>query len=164
MGPQSVKYIVKNTQCKIHGFVADIVLLTNFLVKNARYALLNNTNYRFPSEKYTVGNNLSLVESTRYSKVISVNYNPQFYQWKIHDGNQCKVHHAFYHSVKYILGISVKCIVWDHFQQKMRAKHLPQKSSVKYIVGHFQNQCKMHGPISLVENTKNMKKISEKNI
>ena len=147
-------------QCIIHSFVADIAFSTIFLVKNAHYALVYNTNYIFPSEKYTVGKNLSLVENTRYSKVISVNYN----QWKIHDGNQCKVHHAFYHSVKYIIGISVKCIVWDLFQQKMQAKHLPQKSSVKYIVGHFQNQCKMHSPISLVENTKNMKKNSEKNI
>ena len=76
-------------------------------MKNTRYALVNDTNYRFASEKYTVGENLTLVENTRYSKVISVNYN----QWKIHDGNKCKVHHAFYHSVKYILGISVKCIV-----------------------------------------------------
>ena len=46
----------------------------------------------------------------------------------------------------------------------MQAKHFPQKSSVKYIVCHFQNLCKMHGPEILVENTKNMKKISEKNI
>ena len=44
MGPQTVKYIVKNTWCKIHGFVADIVLSTNFLVKSARYELVNNTN------------------------------------------------------------------------------------------------------------------------
>ena len=67
----------------MYGFVVDIVLLSNFLVKNTRYALVNNTDYRFASEKYTVGENLTLVENTRYSKVISVNYN----QWKIHDGN-----------------------------------------------------------------------------
>ena len=117
------------------------------------------TNQLCPTPGF-VSRNPSLVENTRNLKVISVNYEPQRYQWKIHDGNQCKVHHAFYDSVKYILGISVKCIVWDPFQQKMRAKYLPQKSSVKYVVCHFQNQCKMHGPISLVENTKNMKKIS----
>ena len=64
-------------------FVADIAFSTNLLVKNAHYALVYHTNYRFPSEKYTVGKNLSLVENTRYPKVISVNYN----QWKIHDGN-----------------------------------------------------------------------------
>ena len=116
MGCQSVQYTVKNTQCKIHGFVADIVLSTNFLVKTARYALVNNTNYRFPSEKYAVGENLSLVENTRNSKVISVNYNPQFYQWKIHDVNQCKVHHAFYHSAKYTLGISAP---WAAIVQKL---------------------------------------------
>ena len=63
------------------------LLLTNFLVKNTRYALVNNTNYKFASEKYTVGENLTLVENTRNSKVISVNYNPQYYQWKIHKGN-----------------------------------------------------------------------------
>ena len=46
----------------------------------------------------------------------------------------------------------------------MQAKHFAHKSSVKYIVCHFQNLCKMHGPEILVENTKNVKKISEKNI
>ena len=61
MGPQSVKYIVKNTKCKKHGFVADIVFSTNFSVKNARYELVYNTNCRFPSEKYTVGKKLTLV-------------------------------------------------------------------------------------------------------
>ena len=44
MGPQSVRYIVKNTYCKIHGFVADNVLSTNFLAESARYELVNNTN------------------------------------------------------------------------------------------------------------------------
>ena len=48
--------------------------------------LVNNTNCRFPSEKYTTDENLSLVENTRNSKVISVNYNPQFYQW---ENTQC---------------------------------------------------------------------------
>ena len=85
MGPQSVKYIVKNTWCKIHGLVADIVLSTNFLVKNAQYILVNNTNYRFPSEKYTVGEKLTLVENTRNSKVISVKYNSHFYQEKVYN-------------------------------------------------------------------------------
>ena len=84
MGPQSVKYIVKNTWCKIHGLVADIVLSTNFSVKNAQYALVNNTNYRFPSEKYTIGENLALVKNARNSKVISVKYNSHFYQEKVH--------------------------------------------------------------------------------
>ena len=73
--------------CIIHSFITDIAFSTNSLVQNAHYALVYNTNYRFPSEKYTVGGNLSLVENTRYSQLISVNYNPQFYQWKIHDGN-----------------------------------------------------------------------------
>ena len=66
----------------MHGFPSEIVLSTDFLVKNAQYALVNNTNCRFPSEKYTTDENLSLVENTRNSKVISVNYNPQFYQWE----------------------------------------------------------------------------------
>ena len=81
-------------------------------MKSARYELVYNTNYRFPSEKYTVGKNLSLVENTRNSKVISANYDPQLYQWKVHDGNLCNVNYAFYHSEKYIHGISVKCIVY----------------------------------------------------
>ena len=42
------------------------------------------THNRFCREKYTIGENLSLVENTGNSKVISVNYNPQFYHWQIH--------------------------------------------------------------------------------
>ena len=46
---------------------------------------MDNTKYRFPSEKYIAGENLSLVENTRNWKVISVNYNFHFDQEKVHD-------------------------------------------------------------------------------
>ena len=69
----------------MHVIASEIVLSTNFFVKNARYALVNNTNYRLPSEKYTVAENLTLVESTGNSKVFSVKYNSHFYQEKIYD-------------------------------------------------------------------------------
>ena len=69
----------------MHGFDSDIVLSTNFLVKNAQYALVNNTYYRFPSVKYTIGENLTLVKNARNSKVISVKYNFHFYQEKVYD-------------------------------------------------------------------------------
>ena len=82
-GLHSLKYIVKNTKCIIHGFDSDIVLSTIFLVKNAQYALVNDTCYKFPSEKYTIGENLTLVKNARYSKVISVKYNSHFYQEKV---------------------------------------------------------------------------------
>ena len=54
-----------------------------FLVKNAQYALVNDTYYKFPSEKYTIGENLTLVKNARNSKVISVKYNSHFYQEKV---------------------------------------------------------------------------------
>ena len=52
-------------------------------MKNAQYALVNDTYYKFPSEKYTIGENLTLVKNARNSKVISVKYNSHFYQEKV---------------------------------------------------------------------------------
>ena len=54
-------------------------------MKNAQYALVNDTYYKFPSEKYTIGENLTLVKNARNSKVISVKYNSHFYQEKVRD-------------------------------------------------------------------------------
>ena len=44
------------------------------------------TNQLCPTPGF-VSRNPSLVEITRNLKVISVNYEPQLYQWKIHVGN-----------------------------------------------------------------------------
>ena len=133
----SVKYIVLIYQGKVHGsstwkmhsgkcivyntrFCVRNCIFYYFLVKNARYALVDNTNYRFPSGKYILSENLSLVENTRYSKVISGKYNPQFYQQKIHDCNQCK----------------------------KRLADFPVQSAKFYLVENTQNQkkaqCKIH--------------------
>ena len=46
---------------------------------------VDNTKYRFPSEKNIAGENMPLVENTRNWKVISVNYNFHFDQEKVHD-------------------------------------------------------------------------------
>ena len=69
----------------MHGFDSDIVLSTNLLVKNTQYALVNNVYHRFASEKYTIGENLTLVKNARNSKVISVKYNSHFYQEKVYN-------------------------------------------------------------------------------
>ena len=78
----SVKYIVLIDQGKVHGsstckmhsgkcivyntrFCVRNCIFCYFLVKNAQYALVDNTNYRFPSGKCILGENVSLVENIR---------------------------------------------------------------------------------------------------